>query len=241
MEQIRLQKYLAMCNVASRRASEKLIEDGRVTVNGKVVNVLGSKVSEGDVVCVDGIKTECEKKKYYIMLNKPAGFVTTVSDENGRDTVMSLTDDISARLYPVGRLDYNTEGLLLMSNDGDFTYKITHPKHKLSKVYIAVVKGTPTRFDIEKLKSGVVIDGKKTAPAKVRALRAESGNCELEIIICEGRNRQVRKMCEAVGYPVLYLKRVQIGPVILGNLPMGRWRHLNPNEVEALINAAQNK
>ncbi len=232
---MRLQKYLAMCNVASRRGAEQMITEGRISINGKTVTELGTKVTGHDEVAVDGISVKPEKKKYYIMLNKPQGYVTTVKDEEGRKTVADLLSDIDARVYPVGRLDYNTEGLLLMSNDGDFTYKITHPKHKLNKVYQAVVKGTPNRFDMQKLEKGVFIDGKKTAPCRAQILGYENNLTSVEIIIHEGRNRQVRKMCEAIGYPVIYLKRVQIGTVILGNLPLGKWRHLNPNEVKALM------
>lgn len=233
--EMRLQKYLAQCNIASRRSSEKLILEGRVKVNGKVVTELGTKVSASDIVEFDGQAVTEEKKKYYIMLNKPEGFVTTASDEEGRSTVLDLVDDISARLYPVGRLDINTEGLLLLSNDGDFTLKVTHPKHKLSKVYRAVVSGIPNHFEIEKLERGVYIDGKKTAPAKAQLISADKSNALVELTIHEGRNRQVRKMFEAIGYKVIYLQRVAIGNVILGNLPLGKWRHLNPNEVKYLM------
>ncbi len=235
MEEMRLQKYLALAGVASRRSAEQMITDGRVSVNGVVVSELGTKVSDGDTVLLDGVLVMPEKKKYYIMLNKPMGYVTTVKDEEGRNTVTELVSDIDARVYPVGRLDYNTEGLLLMSNDGDFTFKVTHPKHKLNKVYQAVVKGNVSRFDINKLEKGVYIDGKKTAPCKAQILGCEKNLTTIEITIHEGRNRQVRKMCEAIGYPVVYLKRVQIGNIILGNLPLGRWRHLNPNEVKSLM------
>lgn len=233
--EMRLQKYLAQCNIASRRAAEKLILDGRVKVNGKVVTELGTKVMPGDVVEYDGNIVTEEKRKYYIMLNKPEGFVTTANDEKGRSTVLELVDDIDARLYPVGRLDINTEGLLLLSNDGDFTLKVTHPKNKLDKVYQAVISGIPNHFEIEKLQRGVYIDGKKTAPAKAELISADKTNALVELTIHEGRNRQVRKMFEAIGYKVIYLKRVAIGNVVLGNLPLGKWRHLNPNEVKYLM------
>ena len=233
--EMRLQKYLAQCNIASRRVAEKLILDGRVKVNGKVVTELGTKVMPGDVVEYDGNIVTEEKRKYYIMLNKPEGFVTTANDEKGRSTVLELVDDIDARLYPVGRLDINTEGLLLLSNDGDFTLKVTHPKNKLDKVYQAVISGIPNHFEIEKLQRGVYIDGKKTAPAKAELISADKTNALVELTIHEGRNRQVRKMFEAIGYKVIYLKRVAIGNVVLGNLPLGKWRHLNPNEVKYLM------
>ena len=233
--EMRLQKYLAQCNVASRRAAEQFIIDGRVRVNGKVVTELGTKVCDGDFVEVDGSPVAIEKKKYYIMLNKPEGFVTTSSDENGRSTVLDLIDDIDARVYPVGRLDINTEGLLLLSNDGDFTLKVTHPRHKLDKTYRVIVSGIPNHFEIEKLERGVYIDGKKTAPAKAKLLSADKLNALIELTIHEGRNRQVRKMMEAIGYKVLYLQRIAIGNIVLGNLPLGKWRHLNPNEVKYLM------
>lgn len=234
-EEIRLQKYLAQCGVASRRACEKLIEEGRVRVNGKVVNVLGSKVLPTDEVSVDGVCVKTETKKVYIMLNKPEGYVTTVNDEQGRSTVMELISDINQRVYPVGRLDCNTEGLLLMSNDGDFTMKVTHPSHKMDKVYQAVVSGVPNHFDIEKLQRGVYIDGRKTAGARAKIISAEGNRALVELTIHEGRNRQVRKMFDAIGYPVVYLRRVAIGNIVLGNLPLGKWRHLNPNEVKYLL------
>ena len=233
--EMRLQKYLAQCNVASRRAAERLITDGRISVNGAVVTELGTKVCDGDVVALDGIPVVQEKKKYYIMLNKPAGFVTTASDENGRSTVLDLVDDISARVYPVGRLDINTEGLLLLSNDGDFTLRVTHPKHKLDKVYRAVLSGIPNHYELQKLERGVYIDGKKTAPAKAELISADRTNALVELTIHEGRNRQVRKMFESIGYKVIYLQRVAIGNIVLGNLPLGKWRHLNPNEVKYLM------
>ena len=200
-----------------------------------MVTELGTKVMPGDVVEYDGNIVTEEKRKYYIMLNKPEGFVTTANDEKGRSTVLELVDDIDARLYPVGRLDINTEGLLLLSNDGDFTLKVTHPKNKLDKVYQAVISGIPNHFEIEKLQRGVYIDGKKTAPAKAELISADKTNALVELTIHEGRNRQVRKMFEAIGYKVIYLKRVAIGNVVLGNLPLGKWRHLNPNEVKYLM------
>lgn len=233
-EEMRLQKYLARCGVASRRACEKLIEQGKVAVNGTVVTTLGSKVIPGDTVTVDGLPVKEESKKVYIMLNKPEGYVTTVSDEHDRRTVMELIEDVHQRVYPVGRLDFNTEGLLLMSNDGDFTMKVTHPSHKMDKVYQAVVSGVPSHFDIEKLERGVYIDGVKTAKAKANLISAEGGRALVELTIHEGRNRQVRKMFDAIGYPVVKLKRVAIGNITLGNLPLGKWRHLNPNEVKYL-------
>ena len=234
MEEMRLQKYLALCSVASRRASEALILDGRVKVNGKTVTELGTKVIYGDIVEVDGKEIRPDKKKIYIALNKPAGCVTTASDERGRKTVMEYVQDISERIYPVGRLDYNTEGLLIMSNDGDFTYALTHPKHEKEKVYEALVSGIVLHGAVDKLEKGVYIDGKKTAPAKAEVLEHRKNTSIIRIAIHEGRNRQVRKMCESVGHKVLALKRTSIDGIELGNLPLGKWRHLNENEIKRL-------
>lgn len=239
MEEIRLQKYLAMCNVASRRSAEEMILQGRVSVNGTKCTTLGTKVTENDTVCVDGTNVTLETKKYYIMLNKPTGYMTTVSDEQGRATVMELVSDISKRLYPVGRLDCNTEGLLLLSNDGDFTYKVTHPKHKLEKTYEVFVSGNAEKNALKKLEQGVWIDGKKTAPAIVDIVDYGKNSAVISITIHEGRNRQVRKMCASVGFKVMGLKRVSEGGLTLGNLPLGRWRHLTEAEVERILKNTQ--
>lgn len=238
MEEIRLQKYLAMCNVASRRAAEEIILSGRVKVNGEKCTILGTKVTQSDTVEVDGEVLCPEVKKYYIMLNKPAGYVTTASDEQGRPTVMELISDISKRVYPVGRLDINTEGLLLLSNDGDFTYKVTHPKHKLDKTYHVWVTGKAEQNAIRKLEQGVFIDGRKTFPAVVDILDYTKGSALLSITIHEGRNRQVRKMCASVGFKVMSLTRVSEGGLSLGNLPLGKWRHLTENEVKRILKNA---
>jgi len=238
MEEMRLQKYLAMCNVASRRASEEIILKGRVSINGIKCTELGTKVSEGDVVEVDGKEVNLETKKYYIMLNKPVGYMTTVSDEQGRATVMELVSDISKRVYPVGRLDCNTEGLLLLSNDGDFTYKVTHPRFKLNKTYEVWVTGNAEPNAIRKLEHGVLIDGKKTAPSIVDVIDHTKNSALLSITIHEGRNRQVRKMCASVGFRVISLKRVSEGGLTLGNLPLGKWRHLSDAEVKLILKNA---
>lgn len=236
-EKIRLQKFMAECGVASRRASEVIIEEGRVTVNGEKTTELGTKVDpDFDTVCVDGTAIRQEKKKYYIMLHKPQGYITSASDQFGRKTVLDLVSrDISERLYPVGRLDYDTEGLLFLTNDGDFAQKLTHPSKETEKTYVAVVGGTVLLRDAQKLERGVVIDGKKTAPAKVSLSHKPDNTTEITITIHEGRNRQVRKMCSAIGFEVLYLKRIAVGDIILGNLPLGKWRHLNPVEINKLL------
>jgi len=239
MEEMRLQKYLAMCGVASRRAAEEIILQGRVKINGEKCTVLGTKVTDADSIILDGEEIKPEEKKYYIMLNKPTGYMTTVKDEQGRPTVMDLISDISKRVYPVGRLDCNTEGLLLMSNDGDFTYKVTHPKHKLDKTYEVFVSGNAEKNAIRKLEQGVFIDGKKTAPAVVDIVDFGKNSALLTITIHEGRNRQVRKMCASVGFKVMGLKRVSEGGLSLGNLPLGKWRHLTEAEVKRIVSNAQ--
>lgn len=234
MEEMRLQKYLALCSVASRRASEEIILSGRVSVNGKVVTELGTKVSEGDVVTVDGKKIKEEKQKIYIMLNKPVGCVTTVTDDRGRQTIMEYVSDIPERIYPVGRLDYNTEGLIFLTNDGDLAYSLTHPKYEKEKVYEVLVKGIVLHGATDKLMRGVYIDGKKTAPAKAEVVEHRRNTSLVRICIHEGRNRQIRKMCDAVGHSVIALRRVAVDGIEIGNLEVGRWRHLTRTEVERL-------
>lgn len=232
---VRLQKYLASCGVASRRGSEEIIKSGRVKVNGETVREMGVQIDEeNDMVMVDDAVIRPEKKMIYIMLNKPAGFVTTVTDDKGRDTVMELVSDIPARIYPVGRLDYDTEGLLIMTNDGDLTYKITHPKNNVEKTYVAEVTGNINMETLNKLRRGVVIDGVKTSPAKVEVIGATQLGTRLEITIHEGRNRQVRKMFESVGCIVKRLKRTREAGLILGHVPLGRWRKLSESEVNML-------
>ena len=234
MDEMRLQKYLALCSVASRRASEEIILSGRVSVNGKVVTELGTKVSEGDVVTVDGKKIKEEKQKIYIMLNKPVGCVTTVTDDRGRQTIMEYVSYIPERIYPVGRLDYNTEGLIFLTNDGDLAYSLTHPKYEKEKVYEVLVKGIVLHGATDKLMRGVYIDGKKTAPAKAEVVEHRRNTSLVRICIHEGRNRQIRKMCDAVGHSVIALRRVAVDRIEIGNLEVGRWRHLTRTEVERL-------
>ena len=234
-EIVRLQKYIAMCGVASRRAAEQLIEKGDVFVNGERVTEQGVKVEIGaDEVCVSGKKIKPSEKLYYIMLNKPQGYVSTVKDQFERPTVIDLLgEEIKERIFPVGRLDYDTEGLLLMTNDGDFAYKITHPKHNVEKTYIAVLNKGLTKDGLIRLRRGVEIDGFVTAPAKVEILDIK-GISAVKITIHEGKNRQVRKMFEAVGLKVMQLQRISISGVELGNLPIGRWRYLTAHEVSVL-------
>ena len=240
-EIVRLQKYIAMCGVASRRKAEELIEEGRVSVNGSKVTEQGVKIEIGaDKVSVDGKPIKSKNKNYYIMLNKPVGYVSTANDQFDRPTVVDLVkkDLADVRIFPVGRLDYETEGLLLLTNDGNFTYKVTHPKFHMEKTYIATVKGGMTISGMNKLRNGVYIDDNfKTSPAKAEILDAYDGHTFVKITIHEGKNRQVRKMFEAIGNTVVGLQRTSIGTVELGNLPLGRWRHLTSHEVNYLMNS----
>lgn len=240
-EIVRLQKYIAMCGVVSRRKAEELIDEGRVSVNGSTVTEQGVKIEIGaDKVSVDGKPIKSKNKNYYIMLNKPVGYVSTANDQFDRPTVVDLVkkDLADVRIFPVGRLDYETEGLLLLTNDGDFTYKVTHPKFHMEKTYIATVKGGMTISGMNKLRNGVYIDDNfKTSPAKAEILDAYDGHTFVKITIHEGKNRQVRKMFEAIGNTVVGLQRTSIGTVELGNLPLGRWRHLTSHEINYLMNS----
>ena len=238
-EIVRLQKYIAMCGVASRRAAEEIIKEGKVKVNGSKITEQGVKVEIGaDKVFVNGKEIKPVNKDYYIMLNKPSGYVTTVKDQFDRPTVIDLLgEEITARVFPVGRLDYETEGLLIMTNDGDFTYKVTHPKHNIDKTYIAVIKGGISIKGLAMLRQGVKLDdGFVTSPAQVEMLNADNGHTVIKITIHEGKNRQVRRMFEAVGCKVVELQRISIGKVELGNLPLGRWRYLTSHEISYLKN-----
>jgi len=234
-EKIRLQKYMALCGVASRRHSEDLIRAGRVKVNGITVTRMGVLVSDEDEVTVDGVPVRKEEKKVYIMLNKPAGYVTTVSDPRGRRTVLDLIDGVGQRIYPVGRLDYDTTGLLILTNDGDFAYESTHPGKMVTKTYLAEVRGRPSGDKLEKLRSGVDIGGFITSPAEVKVVRNKENSTILEIKIHEGKNRQVRRMCDAIGHEVIKLKRTAVGNLVLGRLKEGQWRYLTPHEVKLAL------
>ncbi len=234
---MRLQKYIADAGIASRRKAEELIKEGKVSVNGAVVDTMGYLVEENDVVAVNGEKILKKEAKVYYMLNKPKGYVTTVHDQFDRPCVLDLVKgETSKRVYPAGRLDYNTEGLLILTNDGEFVNKITHPSYKVEKKYIAVINGKLTEQEADKLRKGVYIDKKKTYPAKVFVTEIFKDKSVVEITISEGRNRQVRKMFDAVGHNVIELKRVSLGNLTLGNLKTGKIRKLNPNEVQALMN-----
>lgn len=234
MQALRLQKYIAICGVASRRRSEVLIESGRVKVNGKTVTEMGFKIDPNkDTVIVDGRKIDDDEKAIYLLLNKPRGYITTASDQFNRKKVTDLID-LPYRIFPVGRLDYDTSGLLILTNDGDLTYKLTHPKFKVEKVYVSKIKGVPTQAKIQAFKSGLQIEDYITAPANFKILSTDSNFSTVEITIREGKNRQIRKMCDAIGHPVIELERVAMGKIQLGNLKLGSWRHLKEEEINYL-------
>lgn len=233
---MRLQKYMALCGVAARRKCEEMIAGGRVRVNGQLVTEMGTQVEETDEVLVDGVRITPETEKRYVLYHKPAGEVTTVSDEKGRETVMDRFRDFPVRLYPVGRLDYDSEGLLLLTNDGELAQRLTHPSCEVDKVYLARVTGNPSAEAIERLRRGVYMEGdeRRTYPADVRVVRDESLFSDILVTIHEGRNRQVRRMFDAVGHKVLLLRRVRFGPLNLGSLRRGEWRELTAQEVQML-------
>ncbi len=238
-EPVRIQKIIADAGIASRRKAEELIQSGAVKVNGNTASI-GDKANPAkDVITVHGKKllsTE-RSKKYYVMLHKPRGYITTMSDEHDRKCVAQLIKDFPARLYPVGRLDRESEGLLLMTNDGAFANEIIHPSHHVAKTYRVTVHPRITEEQLTELTGGVSVDGRLASPAGIRVLTQERGRTVLEIILEEGRNRQIRKMCEAVGLEVARLKRTAIGPVKLGMLRPGKYRELTPQEMKALANA----
>lgn len=235
----RIQKIMAAAGIASRRAAEEIILEGRVRVNGAVVTELGAKADpDRDHIKVDGKLINPKQPKTYIMLNKPAGCVTTMFDPEGRPTVTSLLKGVKTRVYPVGRLDYDTEGLLLLTNDGDFAFRVTHPSHELPKTYHAKIKGVLEDRQIENLEQGVFLKDGKTAPARVKKLRKEEANSWLEITIHEGRKRQVRRMIDYTGHSVIKLKRVRIGDLHIGDLPLGTFRHLTADEVNLIKDSA---
>lgn len=237
MEEVRLQKYMAECGVASRRKCEEYILAGRVKVNGKTVDTLGTKVVEGrDSILFDGKEIKPQKNNVYILLNKPVGYVTTAKDQFSRETVLDLIKGVDQRIVPVGRLDMYTSGALILTNDGDFIYQVTHPKHEIDKTYQATLKGMVTKEEIEKLEKGVEIDGYRTRPAKVKILKidAEKQVSRLQIVIHEGKNRQVRKMCEAIDKKVMALHRSKIGMISVKDMKIGQWRYLKKGEIEKL-------
>ena len=236
--EVRLQKFLADNGIASRRKCEQIILENRVKVNGKLINTLGTKVNPNkDVVEVDEKIIEKQNQKIYVLLNKPIGYVTTVKDQFKRDTVMELLKDIKTRIVPVGRLDMYTSGALLLSNDGAFVNKITHPSHEIEKTYNVTVRGKITKEDMQKLESGVDIGDYVTKPAKTKILKIDENKniSRFQIIIHEGKNRQIRRMCKAINKPVLALHRTAIGNISVKNLKMGQYRYLTNKEIEDLV------
>ena len=236
MEEMRLQKYLAECGVASRRKCEQYILDGKVKVNGNIVTELGTKVNKNDIVEFQKKKVKIQDEKIYILLNKPIGYVTTVKDQFKRDTVLDLVK-INKRIVPVGRLDMYTSGALILTNDGDFVNVLTHPKHEIKKTYNVTVAGKVIAEEVELLKKGVEIDNEYiTKPAKVKILKIdeEKNISRIQITIHEGKNRPVRKMCEAIGKKVIALHRSKIGNIDVKNLKLGTWRYLTQKEISDL-------
>lgn len=237
MEEIRLQKYIAKSGVASRRKAEELILEGKIQVNGKTITELGTKVNpEKDIVTYNGRKLKTEEEFVYILLNKPIGYVTTVKDQFGRDSVLDLVK-IKEHLVPVGRLDMYTSGALILTNDGDFVYKVTHPKHEIEKTYTVTIKGIVKNEEVEMLREGVKIEDYTTKPAKVKILKTdeEKNISRLEITIHEGKNRQVRKMCEIVGHKVLALHRSKIAGIGVKDIPLGKWRFMKEKEIRKIL------
>ena len=234
-EPIRLQKFISQCGIASRRKAEEMILNGSVKVNGKTA-VLGDKVTAEDKVFLKGKRIVMPKTKFrYIMLKKPRGFITTMNDDRGRKCVAQLVSNVGERVYPIGRLDKDSEGMLVFTNDGEFANKVMHPRNGVYKIYRVTVRPTIDEEQLIKLETGVEIDGKKTAPAIVHVIHKEQGRVVLEMILHEGKNREIRKMCEAVGLEVARLKRTQIGGVKMGMLKQGDWRDLTENEVKKLL------
>ncbi len=236
---IRLQKHLSECGIASRRKAEELIAAGKVKINGHIAEI-GARVDpKRDKVTVRGKAVVPVNEKVYIMLNKPRGFVTTMSDELGRKTVSDLVADAGARIFPVGRLDRDSEGLLIMTNDGDFANKLTHPSSHVNKTYRVTVKGAAEEEQLLEMKEGIELDGRKTLPCDCFVAERKPDRTVLIFVLNEGRNRQIRRMCEAVGLEVLRLKRTEIAGVKLGMLPQGKWRPLNEREMRRLTNITQ--
>ena len=240
MEEMRLQKFLSSAGIASRRKCEELILEGKIKVNGQVVCELGTKIDPlKDEVKYNDKKVELVKEEHtYILLNKPIGYVTTANDQFGRDTVLDLLKKVNRRLVPVGRLDMFTSGALILTDDGDFVYKVTHPKHEITKTYTVTVRGIVEESEVQKLREGVIIDNDyttKPADARIIKIDREKNQSRMEIRIHEGKNRQVRKMCEAIGRKVLALHRTKIGDVGVKDLKIGTWRYLTPNEIKSIL------
>jgi len=232
---IRLNKFLAQAGVASRREVDKMIAEGRIKVNGQVVQVLGYKIdNEKDRVEVDGRRVEREEGLVYLMLNKPPGYLVTLKDNFKRPTIQQLLPSLRQRIFPVGRLDFDSSGLLLMMNDGELAYRLTHPRFKVPKVYLVKVMGEPDPSDLARLEKGIYLDGKKTAPAKIAQIKSDPKKSLFKIEIFEGRKREVKRMFQAIGHKVLHLQRISFGGLRLGTLKTGKWRYLIRKEIDAL-------
>ncbi|MCB2292113.1 rRNA pseudouridine synthase [Clostridium algoriphilum] len=232
----RLQKFMASCGVASRRKCEEIITSGRVKVNNIEVTELGHKIDpEEDSVCVDNKIINIEENKVYIALNKPEGVVSTVKDEKDRETILDLVK-VKERIYPIGRLDYDTCGLIILTNDGDIYNKVIHPRQEINKIYLAILEGCPSQEEIDKFCNGIDIDGYITAHADFEITKRIGFNCRAKITIHEGKNRQIRKMCDVIGHSVIALKRISVGDITLGNMEKGSWRNLTEDEIKYLKN-----
>ena len=232
---MRINKYLSECGIASRRASDDLIREGRVFINGKAA-ALGDYVGEKDEVTLDGTPVTRSVSHRYFVMNKPKGYVCTVEDDRGRKTVMQLLPPDAGRVYPVGRLDYDSEGLLLLTDDGELTFRLTHPKNEIPKTYLVRIEGSIGEQQLNKLRSGVVLDGKLTKRCKIKVVETDKEYTKLHVTITEGRNRQVRRMFETVGKEVVFLKRIRVGELSLGSLDRGKVRKLTPEEIFYLKN-----
>lgn len=235
---MRINKYLAECGLGSRRKCEELVTGGRVRLNGRPVSNLATEITEQDSVTVDGKKVARPVKQLYILLNKPKGCVCTASDEHGRKTVLDIVKPKypDARLFPVGRLDYDTEGLLILTTDGDTANRIMHPRNEVPKTYVARIEGEVTEAELDRIRGGIVLDGVKTKKCKARLLSFENNESRVEVVITEGRNRQVRRMFEYINREIVFLKRTAVGDLRLGGLYRGEFRELNAQEVEYLKN-----
>ena len=234
---MRLQKFMAKSGLGSRRACEEIIKQGRVEVNGKIINKMGMSVNpEKDRIKVDGELIQISTEKIYILMNKPTGVITTVNDPFNRPTVIDMLKSVKERVFPVGRLDKDTEGLLILTNDGSLTYKITHPKYEIQKTYVAHLSGRVNKDKLMILQNGVKLEDGITAPANIKVLLVKNDYTILQIKIHEGRNRQIRRMCKAIGHPLLYLKRTRIGNIDLQDLNVGEWRYMTKQELNYLKN-----
>lgn len=232
---MRLQKYIAKCGIASRRSSEGIILQGRVSVNGKIIKELGTKINpEDDIVKVDNKTISLESEQIYIVLNKPVGYITTAKDQFNRPTVIDLIKDVKERVFPVGRLDYDTSGLLILTNDGELTYKLTHPKHEINKTYIAKLKGNPTLDELLRFRNGLKIEDYITSKSFIDIIKKYDNSCLAKITIHEGKNRQIRKMCDAINHTVLSLKRIEMGNIKLNDIKIGSWRYMTNSEIQYL-------